>query len=64
MDAPNLLNIAETSARTRTPEATLRFWRYQGVGPKSFKVGRRVMYKRADVDRWLEEQYNNQPLRT
>jgi hypothetical protein len=42
---------------TRTPSATLRFWRHKGIGPKSFKVGRRVMYREDDVAAWLEAQY-------
>jgi hypothetical protein len=37
--------------------ATLRFWRHKGTGPKSFKVGRRLMYREEDVAAWLEAQY-------
>lgn len=63
MTEAQILDIKETSAMTHTSEATLRYWRHRGDGgPKSFKIGRRVMYKRLDVERWLEEQYN-QPLR-
>lgn len=54
MDA--LLTTAEVAALTRAPEASVRFWRFQGTGPKSFKVGRRVVYRAADVQAWLEEQ--------
>ncbi|MCM3554011.1 DNA-binding protein [Janibacter melonis] len=43
----------------RTPAATLRYWRHTGTGPKGFKLGgRRVMYRRQDVDTWLTEQMN------
>ena len=28
-------------------------------GPKSFKLGNRVAYKRADVEQWIEAQYND-----
>lgn len=38
-------------------EATLRYWRYENKGPASFKLGRRVMYRKADVDAWLAAQY-------
>lgn len=54
----DLLDMEETSDRTRTPVATLRFWRHQGRGPKSFKIGRRVMYRASDVDAWLQAQYD------
>jgi len=41
---------------TRLSAGTLRYWRALGVrGPVSFKLGRRVMYRRADVEKWLEE---------
>jgi len=57
LDARALLDIPETSQVTHTPEATLRFWRHKGTGPKSFLVGRRVMYRLVDVEAWLDEQY-------
>ena len=36
------------------PVATVYAWRYQGRGPKGYKIGRHVRYKRSDVDAWLE----------
>jgi predicted DNA-binding transcriptional regulator AlpA len=50
-----LLTLPEVASRLRTPEATLRFWRHKGTGPKSFKVGRRVVYRETDVNAWLAE---------
>jgi predicted DNA-binding transcriptional regulator AlpA len=61
MSSDRILMLPEVSQRTRTPEATLRWWRHQGVGPKSFKVGKRVMYRENDVDEWLDEQYHAEP---
>jgi predicted DNA-binding transcriptional regulator AlpA len=54
-----ILLIEEVSELTRLPLATLRFYRHRGDGPKSFKLGNRVAYKRADVERWIEAQYND-----
>lgn len=54
----DLLNLPEASQFTRVPEATLRYWRSQGTGPPSFKLGRRIFYRKADVDAWLAEQMN------
>lgn len=36
---------------------TLRSWRYRnrGEGPQSFTVGRRVKYRREEVERWLRD---------
>ena len=55
---PDILTTAETSGLINTPEATLRWWRHQGTGPRAFKLGaRKVMYRRADVLAWLDRQY-------
>jgi len=51
-----LLSIDEVAALLRAPVATLRYWRYLGTGPRSFRVGRAVRYWRGDVLAWLQEQ--------
>lgn len=43
----------------RTSPETVRYWRHIGTGPKSFKVGRRVLYDSADVTAWLTERKEN-----
>lgn len=58
-----LLTLAEASARLRTPVATLRYWRHLGIGPDSFRLGRRVVYRRDDVDRWITAQHDSQAAR-
>lgn len=58
---PELMTTAEVSELARTPEETLRYWRHIGKGPRSFKVGRRVLYRREDVRAWLDEQYAQSP---
>jgi hypothetical protein len=54
--AAELLTLGEAAAVLRTPVATLRYWRHLGVGPDGFRLGRRVLYRRQDVDRWVAEQ--------
>jgi hypothetical protein len=55
---PEFWTTKEAADYLNVPEATLRWWRYRGVGPPSFKLGpRRVMYRRADVEVWLRQQY-------
>ncbi len=51
--AAELLTLQEAAAVLRTPVATLRYWRHLGVGPDGFRLGRRVVYWREDVDRWV-----------
>lgn len=50
----DLLTISEVAARLRTPIATLRYWRHIVHGPVGFRVGKRVVYRRTDVEEWLE----------
>jgi predicted DNA-binding transcriptional regulator AlpA len=51
-----IIPLAEVSVRTGTPVATLRYWRSKGGGPRTFRVGRRVMAFESEVDEWLQEQ--------
>lgn len=51
------LTTAETAALTRRPESTLAYWRHRGEGPKYARIGKRVLYRRADVVAWLEAQF-------
>ncbi|MGB3258888.1 MAG: helix-turn-helix domain-containing protein [Ornithinimicrobium sp.] len=54
----DVMTTSEVAELLRTPQATLRYWRHTGTGPRSFKMGpRRVMYRRADVEAWVEAQY-------
>jgi hypothetical protein len=38
----------------KVPKATLKQWRWLRQGPPYSKVGRRVVYRRTDLDRWIE----------
>ncbi len=60
-----IITITDVSERTGVPEATLRYWRHlaDGTGPKSFKLGRRVVYSAEDVEAWIVEQYNAEDSR-
>ena len=51
-----LLTTAEVAELTRTPVGTLRYWRFCNMGPKSFKLGRRVLYRATELEAWLSEQ--------
>ncbi|MBA3719338.1 MAG: helix-turn-helix domain-containing protein [Nocardioidaceae bacterium] len=51
-----LLTLPEVAAMLRTPPDTLRYWRHIGAGPRSGKVGRRIIYRERDVLAYLDEQ--------
>jgi excisionase family DNA binding protein len=43
-------------------EATIRLWRSQGIGPRHFKAGEKlVRYRRADLDAWIEARLSALP---
>jgi hypothetical protein len=44
-----LLTTDEVASYFRTVPGTVRYWRHVGKGPRSFKVGRKVLYREADV---------------
>ena len=50
-----ILTAAQASEYLQIPQETLRRWRSLGIGPRHAKVGRHVRYRRAALDRWLEE---------
>ena len=53
-----LLRLPEVAEMTGLPENTLRFWRHQGTGPRSARLGRRVVYRERDVIEWIDEQFD------
>ncbi|HET6877723.1 MAG TPA: helix-turn-helix domain-containing protein [Jatrophihabitans sp.] len=47
------LTTAEVADVLRTSPETVRYWRHIGTGPKSFKIGRRVLYSVDDLETWI-----------
>jgi hypothetical protein len=54
-----LLTISEAADIVRAPIATLRYWRHLGTGPRSFRLGRRVLYRYDDLITWINHQHDN-----
>lgn len=50
-----VLDLSQAARAMGMAESTLRYWRHLGVGPKSFKIGRRVKYMRSDLDAFIEQ---------
>lgn len=48
-----LMSLPDLSEFLGVPLNTLYRWRYRGEGPKGYRVGRHVRYRRADVEAWL-----------
>jgi excisionase family DNA binding protein len=49
------LTTKEVAELLRTSPETIRYWAWQGRGPKSFKTGRRRLFAREDVDAYIAE---------
>ena len=45
--------FGELSGAAKITRAT---WRRKGLGPRFIKIGRRVFYRRAEIDAWLLQQ--------
>lgn len=48
------LTTNEVAELCRTSPETVRYWRHNKRGPRSLKVGRRVLYPAAEVRAWIE----------
>jgi DNA-binding transcriptional MerR regulator len=53
---PEYMSTQQVAEQTGIPAATLRYWRHADIGPASFTLGRRVVYRRGEVERWIAEQ--------
>ena len=51
-----MFSLVEAAAFLRVPVATMRYWRYCGDGPFSFRLGRHVRYWRTELILWRGEQ--------
>jgi excisionase family DNA binding protein len=54
IELSQFMTVDEVADLCRTTPETVRYWRYAGSGPRSFKVGRRVLFAVEDVEKWLE----------
>jgi predicted DNA-binding transcriptional regulator AlpA len=60
----DLLTTAEVATITRAPASSVRYWRHIGEGPQSFRLGKRVVYRRGDVLAWIAKCEGDQSGRT
>ena len=60
INGQQMLSTGEAAKHLGVSESTMRYWRHvaDGTGPKSFRVGRKlVYYYEADLNEWLQQQY-------
>lgn len=49
------LTTEEVATLLRTSPESVRYWRHVKKGPRSFKVAKRVLYAREDVEAFIAE---------
>lgn len=52
-----LLSVDEAAARMRVKKSTLHSWRGTGKGPTGAVLGRNLVYREDDVERWIAERF-------
>lgn len=52
----DFLTTEQLSELTGIPQPTLRYYRHANQGPASFRLGRRIVYRREEVMRWIAAQ--------
>jgi excisionase family DNA binding protein len=56
MQNPVRLRTQEAAEYLGVAESTMRYWRHQGIGPKSYRIGRRTFWDVADLDAFVAAQ--------
>jgi excisionase family DNA binding protein len=56
MGNTEFLSIQELADLFGIPIRTIYNWRNRGTGPRGYRIGRHVRYRRSDVEAWLEDQ--------
>lgn len=55
MKSSRMLTPAQVAERLGIPVATLKAWRYKGIGPVFSRMGKHVRYDEADVEAYISE---------
>lgn len=50
----DMLNTEELARYIKRPVATIYAMNSRGTGPRRIRVGRACLYRKADVDAWLD----------
>jgi predicted DNA-binding transcriptional regulator AlpA len=57
-----LLTTEEVASLVRKSVPTMRYLRSIGEGPKSGKLGKHVVYRRSDVQQWIDAAFSDGEL--
>jgi excisionase family DNA binding protein len=51
----SMLTVKELAAYLAVPTGTIYMWNSRGVGPRRYRLGKHVRYRRVDVDSWVDK---------
>lgn len=57
--ATTLLTLTEAAEHLRKSPAQLRWMRHNGTGPRSAKIGGRVMYREQDITDYINQAFGD-----
>lgn len=52
------IGIEQLAQELGVPVRTIYAWRCRGQGPRGATFGRHVRFRRADVEAWIQQQYD------
>lgn len=53
----DLMTLPQTAGYLNMSEKSLRWLRYTGEAPHAAKIGGRVMFRRSQVDAWIDQKF-------
>jgi len=55
MSDQNWVGIEALAAELGIPRRTIYAWRTKGDGPRGYRLGKHIRFRREDVEAWLEQ---------
>lgn len=52
-----LIDVTKFAEMAHSTPATVRYWVHTGYAPPSAKIGRRRVWKKAEVEAWIEARF-------
>lgn len=56
-----LMTLKDLSEMLGVPVHTLYAWRQRGTGPRGYRIGRHVRFRREAVEAWLDTRVDQPP---
>jgi len=54
---PELMDINDLAGIVHAPVRTLYEWHQRGYGPMPARIGKKLMYRKVDVERFVEDAF-------